>query len=442
MQLYLDQLRVDQGRMPLSGVEGAGRGIQRWEDLRAYVAIDNKKVLNSLGIIGKWYNVGFPEDKTGSSEVKITWSDTGKSIPDESIKKHMMELAVVCADGRCCKGLGRLTTAFCIQYVDFLNAKRKVNADGGYTYIIATLGKKQGSVNPKFAKILADFGFKKARTPHSKLLCPPTQTREGQCRSHEEECCERRGLGGWMGTPRPRPRHSPCLFPGRWQVDLKNDVGEPWRSGGVRIEVQAGAAYAFSSWDSPRRAILWQAMMLKRPRGATFLPYANIEELIRITSEAQPRATPAPRTKPQRARPSSGGKATGMKLAVVCNGAKRYAKRRLPADYVYVPPPPRGSLKRNCKRKGAAAQEDDIFDDEVGEAERRLNDFAVHQVVSPGLHVQKRARHDSRPETPPSSDDSIPLTELAILNGHGSGATQSLLVSHPHNPVRRLTHVA
>ena len=140
----------------------------RWEDLRAYVAIDGKKVLNSLGIMGKWYNVGFPEDKTGSSEVKISWADSGKSIPDEPIKKQCMELAVVCADGKYCKGLGRLTTAFCLQYVDFLNAKRKVSVEGGYTYIIATLGKKQGSVNPKFARILGDFGFKKAN-----LTIPP-----------------------------------------------------------------------------------------------------------------------------------------------------------------------------------------------------------------------------------------------------------------------------
>ena len=187
MQLYLDQLRVDQGRMPLSGVDGAGRGIQRWEDLRAYVAIDGRKVLNSLGVIGKWYNAGFPEDKTGSHEIRMRWAETGKAIASEALKKNTMELAIVCADSQVCRGLGRLTTAFCIQYVDFLNAKRKVSLDGGYTHIIATLGKKQGRVNPKFARILEDFGFKR--------------------------------------------------------VELRNDNNEKWISGGVAVEVDPSLAH-------------------------------------------------------------------------------------------------------------------------------------------------------------------------------------------------------
>jgi len=181
IQLYLDQLRVDQGRLPLSGVEGAGRGIQRWEDLRAYTAIDNDKKLHALGITGRWYNAGFPEDVTKSSEMSMHWSHDGKLIQPMALKKQAMELAVVCAESGFCKGLGRLTTAFCLQYVDFLNAKRKGALKGGYTHIIATLGKKQGSVNPKFARILEDFGFKK--------------------------------------------------------VELKNADGKPWISGGVRIEV-------------------------------------------------------------------------------------------------------------------------------------------------------------------------------------------------------------
>jgi hypothetical protein len=143
------------------------------------VAIDNHKKMHALGITGKWYNAGFPEDHTGSTDMQITFED-GKALPGDVLKKQVMELAVVCADSNYCKGLGRLTTAFCLQYVDFLNAKRKVNGKGGYTHIIATLGKRQGSVNPKFAGILRDFGFKK--------------------------------------------------------VVMRNEDGDPWLSGGVRVE--------------------------------------------------------------------------------------------------------------------------------------------------------------------------------------------------------------
>jgi len=202
-------------------------------------------------------------------------------------------------------------------------------------------------------------------------------------------------------------------------------------------------------------------MVLKRPKGQTFLPYSNIEELVRVTSQASPRPVvpPPARTKPQRARPNASAKEgpRGMKVAIISNGGRRYAKRRLPADYIYAPPPPRGSLKRDCKRKdsphaGGGFEEDDSYEEddrcrhrypedlEEEERERSLaalatnsiHNHAIHNVVSPGLHHRaipaKRPRHRDGTETPPSSDDSMPLSELAILNGHSSGATQSLLV--------------
>jgi len=110
-------------------------------------------------ICAKWYNTGFPEDITGSDDARFFLSGPGGSIgeriPDPEIDEQTMEMSVVGADSSKVKGMGRLMVAQCLRSVDTLNATHGNN----YTRIIATLGRKNGMFNTRFANILHSFGF-------------------------------------------------------------------------------------------------------------------------------------------------------------------------------------------------------------------------------------------------------------------------------------------
>eukprot|EP00658_Telonema_sp_P-2_P011351 TRINITY_DN1430_c0_g1_i3.p1 TRINITY_DN1430_c0_g1~~TRINITY_DN1430_c0_g1_i3.p1 ORF type:complete len:295 (+),score=67.80 TRINITY_DN1430_c0_g1_i3:163-1047(+) len=156
--LYLDQLRVDQGRPTQSDVECAGRGIQRWDDLRAYIALDEQDVARAICITARWYNSGFPEDGTGNTDhsfyVALPGGGKGERIPDDVITKQTMELSVVGASNKFCRGMGRLMVALCLRYCDQLNSKGR-----HYTHILVTLGRRNGEFNHRFAGILHSLGF-------------------------------------------------------------------------------------------------------------------------------------------------------------------------------------------------------------------------------------------------------------------------------------------
>lgn len=156
--LYLDQLRVDQGRPTQSDVECAGRGIQRWDDLRTYIALDEQDVARAICITARWYNSGFPEDETGSCDheffIALPGGGKGDQIPEDVISKQTMELSVVGASSRFCRGMGRLMVALCLRYCDQLNSKGR-----NYTHIMVTLGRRNGEFNDRFAGILHSLGF-------------------------------------------------------------------------------------------------------------------------------------------------------------------------------------------------------------------------------------------------------------------------------------------
>lgn len=156
--LYLDQLRVDQGRPTQSDVECAGRGIQRWDDLRSYIALDDQDITRAICITARWYNSGFPEDESEcidhSFYVALPGGGRGDLIPDSVIEKQTMELSVVGASNQFCRGMGRLMVALCLRYCDQLNSKGR-----NYTHIMVTLGRKNGEFNHRFAGILHDLGF-------------------------------------------------------------------------------------------------------------------------------------------------------------------------------------------------------------------------------------------------------------------------------------------
>lgn len=156
--LYLDQLRVDQGRPTQSDVECAGRGIQRWDDLRTYIALDEHDVARAICITARWYNSGFPEDGTGCCDhsffTALPGGGKGALIPDEVIQKQTMELSVVGASNKFCRGMGRLMVALCLRYCDQLNSKGR-----NYTHILVTLGRRNGEFNDRFAGILHSLGF-------------------------------------------------------------------------------------------------------------------------------------------------------------------------------------------------------------------------------------------------------------------------------------------
>eukprot|EP00656_Telonema_subtile_P001688 TRINITY_DN10734_c0_g2_i1.p1 TRINITY_DN10734_c0_g2~~TRINITY_DN10734_c0_g2_i1.p1 ORF type:complete len:236 (-),score=38.74 TRINITY_DN10734_c0_g2_i1:104-811(-) len=155
--LYLDQLRVDQGRPTQSDVECAGRGIQRWDDLRTYIALDEQDVARAICITARWYNSGFPEDGTGCCDhsfyTALPGGGKGALIADEVIQKQTMELSVVGASNKVCRGMGRLMVALCLRYCDQLNSKGR-----NYTHILVTLGRRNGEFNDRFAGILHSLG--------------------------------------------------------------------------------------------------------------------------------------------------------------------------------------------------------------------------------------------------------------------------------------------
>ena len=136
--------------------------------------------MQTLAIAACWYKEGWREDGTDSTDMYLHWvTDTKESntkesnghrnlkekaslipITTEVLESHAIELTGVSAIG---KGNMKLMVAFCLQYADFLNAKRKVPLSGGYTYIIAMLGKTTGKTNHMYEEMLASFGFRKAQ---------------------------------------------------------------------------------------------------------------------------------------------------------------------------------------------------------------------------------------------------------------------------------------